>query len=123
MAWLIVVVDTDYLMQIHATVKIIHRSPDKRIQSDLTKRYALVSNADASRMAYAHYFEEQETHVSIFTHTEFDNHEQVMFCHDSEADLFAIIAIHSTALRPAAGGCRMYPYESVDRALTDVLRL
>src|SRR5262245_14836908 len=57
-----------------------------------------------------------------FEHPEFE-HEQVLFCHDPETGLLGIIAIHSTALGPAAGGCRMYPYESIDDALTDVLRL
>jgi leucine dehydrogenase len=58
-----------------------------------------------------------------FDHPEFDEHEQVLFCHDAAAGLRGIIAIHSTALGPAAGGCRMFPYESIEEALTDVLRL
>lgn len=61
--------------------------------------------------------------MPVFTHHEFDHHEQVLFCHDAATGLQGIIAIHSTALGPAAGGCRMYPYPSVDDALTDVLRL
>ena len=61
--------------------------------------------------------------MSLFDHPEFDHHEQVLYCHDQAVELFAIIAIHSTALGPAAGGCRMYPYASADDALTDVLRL
>lgn len=61
--------------------------------------------------------------MSIFSHHEFDHHEQVLFCHEPETGLQGIIAIHSTALGPAAGGCRMHPYASVDDALTDVLRL
>jgi leucine dehydrogenase len=61
--------------------------------------------------------------MSLFTHPEFDHHEQVLFCHDPAWDLSAIIAVHSTALGPAAGGCRMYPYASTEAALTDVLRL
>ncbi|MEM7535985.1 MAG: Glu/Leu/Phe/Val dehydrogenase dimerization domain-containing protein [Chloroflexota bacterium] len=61
--------------------------------------------------------------MSVFSHTEFDHHEQVLYCHDASVGLFGIIAIHSTALGPAAGGCRMYPYTSMDDALTDVLRL
>ncbi|MEP0146509.1 MAG: Glu/Leu/Phe/Val dehydrogenase dimerization domain-containing protein [Paracoccaceae bacterium] len=60
--------------------------------------------------------------MSVFTHPEFD-HEQVLFCHDPAIGLKGIIAIHSTALGPAAGGCRMHPYASADDALTDVLRL
>ena len=61
--------------------------------------------------------------MSVFDHAEFDHHEQVLFCHDERFGLFAIIAIHSTALGPAAGGCRMLPYATFDEALTDVLRL
>lgn len=50
-------------------------------------------------------------------------HEQVVFCNDESTGLKAIIAIHSTSLGPALGGCRMYPYETVEDALEDVLRL
>lgn len=50
-------------------------------------------------------------------------HEQVVFCEDAASGLKAIIAIHSTALGPAAGGCRMYPYADEFEALEDVLRL
>ena len=59
----------------------------------------------------------------IFDHLEFDDHEEVIFCRDSSVGLKAIIAIQSSQLGPAAGGCRMYPYESEQAALTDVLRL
>lgn len=55
-------------------------------------------------------------------HTDFP-HQQVMFCHDRNSGLRAIIAIHSLALGPAIGGCRMYPYADEGRALADVLRL
>jgi len=61
--------------------------------------------------------------MDIFNHPDFDNHEQVLFCTDETSGLVGIIAIHSTALGPAAGGCRMYPYASTNEALTDVLRL
>lgn len=61
--------------------------------------------------------------MGVFDHKDFDGHEDVVFCHDESVGLRAIIAIHSTALGPAAGGCRMMPYASVDEALTDVLRL
>lgn len=49
--------------------------------------------------------------------------EQVVFCHDSKTGLEAIIAVHSTALGPAVGGCRMWKYASSQEALTDALRL
>lgn len=61
--------------------------------------------------------------MAVFTHREFDQHEQVFFCNDHKVGLQAVIAVHSTALGPAAGGCRMHPYDSADEALTDVLRL
>ncbi|WP_027718853.1 Glu/Leu/Phe/Val dehydrogenase dimerization domain-containing protein [Desulfovirgula thermocuniculi] len=51
------------------------------------------------------------------------DYEQVVFCQDREAGLRAIIAIHSTALGPALGGVRMWPYGSEEEALFDVLRL
>ena len=52
-----------------------------------------------------------------------DGHEQVVFCHDPSTGLRAIIAIHSTALGPALGGTRFYPYGDEVTALADVLRL
>ena len=51
------------------------------------------------------------------------SHEQVVFCHDPATGLRAIIGIYSTALGPALGGTRFYPYESEEAALADVLRL
>jgi valine dehydrogenase (NAD+) len=50
-------------------------------------------------------------------------HEQVVFCQDQASGLRAIIAIYSTALGPALGGTRFYPYPSEDAALADVLNL
>jgi valine dehydrogenase (NAD+) len=50
-------------------------------------------------------------------------HEQVVFCHDEATGLKAIIAIYSTALGPALGGTRFYPYASEDEALADALNL
>jgi valine dehydrogenase (NAD+) len=50
-------------------------------------------------------------------------HEQVVFCQDAPSGLQAIIAIYSTALGPALGGTRFYPYPSEAAALADVLNL
>ncbi|MDH3758378.1 MAG: amino acid dehydrogenase [Gammaproteobacteria bacterium] len=61
--------------------------------------------------------------MGIFNHPEFDRHESVHYFEDPGSGLKAIIAIHSTALGPAAGGCRRWTYASEDLALTDVLRL
>jgi len=51
------------------------------------------------------------------------DHEQVVFCHDPASGLRAIIAIYSTALGPALGGTRFFPYEREDDALADALNL
>lgn len=51
------------------------------------------------------------------------DHEQVVFCHDKNVGLKAIIAIHNTSLGPALGGTRMWNYKNEDEALVDVLRL
>ncbi len=50
-------------------------------------------------------------------------HEQVVFCHDKETGLKAIIAIHNTVLGPALGGTRIWKYNNETDALNDVLRL
>jgi valine dehydrogenase (NAD+) len=50
-------------------------------------------------------------------------HEQVVFCSDPESGLRAIIAVYSTALGPALGGTRFFPYPSEEAALADVLAL
>ena len=61
--------------------------------------------------------------MAAFDDPAFDDHERVVFCRDAATGLKAIIAIHSTALGPAAGGCRLWSYASDDAALHDVLRL
>jgi len=50
-------------------------------------------------------------------------HEQVVFCQDRASGLKAIIGVYSTALGPALGGTRFYPYASEEEALHDVLEL
>lgn len=59
----------------------------------------------------------------IFDQIAADEYEQIIFNHDRSSGLRAIIAIHSTALGPALGGTRFYPFRSEEEALTDVLRL
>ncbi len=61
--------------------------------------------------------------MNVFDHPEFDQHESVHFIEDAGTGLQTIIAIHSTALGPAAGGCRRWQYVDSDAALTDALRL
>jgi leucine dehydrogenase len=61
--------------------------------------------------------------MDIFAAPDFDDHERVVFGRDVRTGLRSIVALHSTALGPAAGGCRMWPYASTSEAITDVLRL
>jgi valine dehydrogenase (NAD+) len=64
--------------------------------------------------------------VGVFDRTDHlkdAGHEQVVFCQDPQSGLKAIIAVYSTALGPALGGTRFYPYASEEAALTDVLNL
>lgn len=50
-------------------------------------------------------------------------YERVVWAHDPDSGLQAIVAVHSTALGPAVGGCRCYPYPDQATAVLDVLRL
>lgn len=59
----------------------------------------------------------------MFDHPDYDNHEKVLMAEDAETGLKTIIAIHSTALGAAAGGCRLWAYENGAQAMSDALRL
>ena len=61
--------------------------------------------------------------MSVFSDSAFDDHERVLFCRDKGTGLFGIIAVHSTALGPGTGGCRLWNYSNPEEALHDVLRL
>ncbi|MFA5556836.1 MAG: Glu/Leu/Phe/Val dehydrogenase dimerization domain-containing protein [Flavobacteriaceae bacterium] len=59
----------------------------------------------------------------VFGQESFNDHEQIVFCHDKDTGLKAIIGIHNTVLGPALGGTRMWKYNNEWEALNDVLRL
>ncbi len=61
--------------------------------------------------------------MGVFDAGSFAGHEEIVFGSDPVSGLRTIIAIHSTALGPALGGTRFYPYASEEEALDDVLRL
>jgi len=61
--------------------------------------------------------------LEIFKYMEKYDYEQLIFCHDQNSGLKAIIAIHDTTLGPALGGARMWPYKSEEEAIEDALRL
>ncbi|SEM42608.1 leucine dehydrogenase [Sphingomonas gellani] len=54
---------------------------------------------------------------------DFDDHEGVHLFTDPASGLQAIVAIHSTALGPAAGGVRFWHYGGTGGGITDALRL
>ncbi|MGY6023687.1 Leu/Phe/Val dehydrogenase [Streptomyces spinosirectus] len=56
-------------------------------------------------------------------HSDQGGHEQVVLCQDRASGLKAVIAIHNTALGPALGGTRFYPYASEADAVADALNL
>ena len=61
--------------------------------------------------------------MKIFDSMEQYDYEQLVFCQDKASNLKAIICIHDTTLGPALGGTRMWPYETEEDAIIDVLRL
>ncbi len=61
--------------------------------------------------------------MGVFEAIGSDTHEEILFGSDPVSGLRTIIAIHNTALGPALGGTRFYPYSSEEDALIDVLRL
>lgn len=61
--------------------------------------------------------------MTLFDSPSFEGHEGVHSFFDEKTGLKSIIAVHSTARGPAAGGCRMWPYASAEAALEDALRL
>jgi len=52
-----------------------------------------------------------------------EGYEKILKIEDATCGLKAFIAIHNTALGPALGGIRFYPYSSEELALNDVKRL
>ena len=62
-------------------------------------------------------------HLGVFAAIGDRHHEEIVHGYDPVSGLKTIIAIHSTALGPALGGTRFYPYEHESEALEDVLRL
>lgn len=57
-------------------------------------------------------------------HEDFDNHETILKAEDPEIGFKAFIAVHSSVMGPARGGCRYWPnYADENEALKDVLRL
>lgn len=58
-----------------------------------------------------------------FSSMEEQGFEELLLVDDAATGLKAAVAIHSTALGPALGGTRMWPYSSEEAAVEDVMRL
>ena len=61
--------------------------------------------------------------VPLFSHPDYDGHERVLHFFDESSGVKGVIAIHNTSRGPSLGGCRIWPYGTVEEALTDALRL
>jgi leucine dehydrogenase len=61
--------------------------------------------------------------LDVSNHPQFDQHEEVVLCEDDASGLKAVIAVHNLNRGPSLGGCRIFPFASLDEALTDALRL
>ncbi len=60
---------------------------------------------------------------SLMAMAEAMQHEQILYFSDAATGLKGFIGVHDTTLGPALGGCRIWNYNNIDEALTDVLRL
>lgn len=61
--------------------------------------------------------------MTFFENTANKGHESIHYFYEPKTGLKAIVAIHSTALGPAAGGCRRWQYDNEAHATWDALRL
>ncbi|PZC46653.1 MAG: leucine dehydrogenase [Chloroflexi bacterium] len=61
--------------------------------------------------------------MNITEHMETFGHEQLSVFVDKNVGLKAYVAIHDTTLGPALGGIRIWPHETEQQAIEDVLRL
>mgnify|MGYP002778280678 CR=1 FL=1 len=61
--------------------------------------------------------------MTLFDSPAFEAHEGVHAFADPRGGWTAVIAVHSTARGPAAGGCRMWAYPTSEAALEDALKL
>jgi leucine dehydrogenase len=51
------------------------------------------------------------------------DHEEIVIRRGERSGLYTLIAVHSTAIGPSLGGCRMWHYPDARLALRDVMRL
>lgn len=63
------------------------------------------------------------TVMQLWQEMEREGMEELIFCHDADSGLRAVIAIHNTVLGPALGGCRYWTYASEEEAVRDAVKL
>ena len=61
--------------------------------------------------------------MDILKYMQEHGHEQLIMCSEPSVGLKGFIAIHDTTLGPAVGGTRIWPHETEEEAVFDVLRL
>lgn len=61
--------------------------------------------------------------TGVFGAPDFDRHERILFWHDADQGVRAIVALHRVRHGRALGGCRVAAYPNEAAALSDVLRL
>ena len=61
--------------------------------------------------------------MDILKYMEQHGHEQLVVCSEPSVGLRGFIAIHDTTLGPAVGGVRIWPHQTEEEAIMDVLRL
>lgn len=61
--------------------------------------------------------------MQLWQEMEREGMEELIFCHDADSGLRAVIAIHNTVLGPALGGCRYWTYASEEAAVQDAVKL
>lgn len=95
----------------------------KMEQNQTIQYYDASNNEDIHKMSTTLNLNDISSIDDVFKYAESLNYGEVHFKMDKSTGLFAIIAIHSTKLGPAIGGCRFISYPSVTDAAIDVLRL
>ncbi|WP_440114293.1 Glu/Leu/Phe/Val dehydrogenase dimerization domain-containing protein [Paenibacillus sp. QZ-Y1] len=61
--------------------------------------------------------------MELWQEMEREGMEELVFYHDPHSGLKAVIAIHSTVLGPALGGCRCWTYASEEDVVRDAIKL
>lgn len=77
--------------------------------------------SNSKRYAYSHV--RYTVADSLMRYAEFLGYGDIHTKIDNKTGLKAIVAIHNLKRGPAIGGCRMVPYQTIDKAMEDALRL